>query len=848
MFKIALKSLMGHKLRMLLTIFSIIIGVSFVSGTYIFTDSMSSTFDTLFDDAYASIDLTVRPEEPEFGEASRSIEPSLLSTLESIEAVDIIEPEISGSAQLIGSNGELIGGNGPPTIGFSWTESKELNSLQIKEGNGRAPRTPGEVVIDINTAESNGLQIGDSVQIQTEVPVEEFTIVGLATFGEANTLAGATITGFEFSEAQRVFGLGENYSQISMTADDGVSAEDLKVQVDQVLYDGLESVTGDQQVSENLEEINEGLGFLTTALLAFAGISIFVGAFIIQNTFRIIVAQRSKELALLRSIGATRRQVVNMVVYEAFMVSVFASILGILAGIGISNALRAIGNALDLGLPVGELTLQPRTVYVSMAVGITVTVFSALMPAVKASRISPVEGMRDSEGAAPRRSLRNRALSGFGVSGAGAALLMYGLFSSVTNPVILVGAGAGIMFIGISIFAPLLSRPLANIIGIPIKLRYGLIGRIAVGNTKRSPRRTASTAAALMIGVSLVVLVSIFASSIKATVDDVIEGNFPGDITITSKLAQTDPVGATFPAEVSNIVESLDEVEQVSRMKYDFVKIAGDVTLIVAVEPDTFNQAIDLFPLNNNYDDLNIDTVYVREATLDEKNLSIGDSIDVEYAETGAKKLLITGSFEEAFDSPYLISDATYSANFSNDKDLLVVANLKEGIDPTVGKTAIEEALSVYPVVKAQDKGELVNEARTQIDQILALMSALLGFAVIIAVLGITNTLTLSVSERTRELGMLRAIGMTRSQIRRMIRAEAIIIAVFGAILGVAIGTFFGWALLRALQSTGLTSFSVPTAQIFVYMALSALAGVVAAILPSIKASRMNILNAINYE
>jgi len=847
MFKLALKSLLGHKLRMLLTVFSIVIGVSFIAGTYIFTDSMSKTFEGIFDNAYASVDVTVRATPPEFGDTQNSSVPeSLLETLKEIEAVDYIEPEVTGTAQLIDAEGDLIGGAGPPTLGYSWSDTEEFSIVELKEG-GRAPEGPGEIVIDVNTAEISELKVGDTVSVQASGPVEQFEIVGLITFGEANTLAGATLSVFEFNEAQRIFGLEGKYTQINMIADEGVSAEELKAEVDSVISSEYESVTGQEQKDESAEELNEGLGFITTALLSFAGISIFVGAFIIQNTFRIIVAQRSKELALLRAIGSTRNQVIGLVVYEAFIVSVVSSALGLLTGVALANSIRALSNAIGLGLPTSDFVIESRTIYVSFAVGILVTLFSTLMPAIKASRVSPVEGLSENESAAPRKSLRKRALSGMAVTSVGAAALMYGLYSPSSNSLALVGFGVGVMFIGVSIIAPLLSKSLANIIGWPVAKRYGIVGRIAKENTKRTPRRTASTAAALMIGVSLVTLVSIFASSIKATIDQVIDGNFPGDIIITSKIQQTEQFGAGFSANVANDVDSLDEIEQVTRLKFNIVKINGEVEFIAAIEPETFNDAIFL-DANNEYEDLDLNTVYVNEDKLESDNLEIGGTIDVEYALTGMKELKITGSFKEAYDSPYVISDETYALNFDSDKDLMVIANVADGVKHDDAMTAVKDKLKAYPVVQAQDKGEIITQTREQIDGLLALMSSLLGFAVIIAVLGITNTLTLSVTERTREIGMLRAIGMTRSHIRKMIRAEAIIIAVFGAVLGVVMGVFFGWALLQALEEVGLTSFSVPTAQIVSYLALSAFAGVIAAILPSFKASRMNVLDAINYE
>jgi len=342
-------------------------------------------------------------------------------------------------------------------------------------------------------------------------------------------------------------------------------------------------------------------------------------------------------------------------------------------------------------------------------------------------------------------------------------------------------------------------------------------------------------------------LFQFFASSIKATIDQVINGNFPGDFIVLSKKQQADPVGAILPNGVADDVKVLPEVGLVSRLKYDFLKINGNKTLIVAIEPTTFNDVFDVKPIDN-YTNLTENTVYIKEDILKSMNKKIGDSIKVEYPKTGQGELKITGTFKDTFDSPYFISDTTYRNNFYNDKDLYFVANLREGLDHTKGKEAIKNELKKYPLLQVQDKGELVEQTKTQINQVLALMGALLGFAIIIAVLGITNTLTLSVSERTREIGMLRAIGMTRPEVRKMIRSEAVIIALFGAILGIIMGIFFSWAILKSLEDIGFSVFSIPIIQLLGYLVLSAVAGVIAAILPSYRASKMNILDAINYQ
>lgn len=850
MFKVALKSLLGHKLRMFLTAFSIVIGVSFVAGSYIFTDSMSKTFNGIFENVYGSIDVTVRPKRADFaaGSATLKLPANTIDAIKELPEVDQVEGQIGGIAQLVKVDGTPIGGNGPPSLGFSWNEVPVLNALRIKDGNGRAPKAFGEVVIDANTSQKNALKLNDTVLVQATGQAKEFTIVGIANFGETDSLAGATLAAFSIDQAESLFGYNDEFTEISMTARDGVSSEELQTAVAKVIPENLEAVTGQQQSSEQLDQLNQGLGFVTTALLAFAAVSIFVGSFIIQNTFRIIISQRSKELALLRAIGASRGQVIRMVLYEALLIAILASALGVVAGIGVSSTLRAAANSAGLGLPTGDLTIAARTIYVSFAVGIGVTLVSALAPAVKASRIPPVEAMRDIEMSRPNESLRRRALLGLLTSVGGGALMMIGLFKDVSKPLYYVGAGAAIIFIGVAILAPLLTALVSNIVGAPLVLRYKLIGKIARQNTKRSPRRSASTASALMIGVSLVVFASILASSIRASVDVIVADNFPGDLIISPKNQQGDPAMIRIPEAVADDIAKLDEIELVSKSVIDYVDFGGSVRTIEAIDPEAFIEVANIGPVNNSYSELKKDTVYVYQETLTTLNKKVGDDLSVTYPDGQSKNVRISGSFSEAYQTEYLLSNETYAAYFPPNGISYAVANIASGVDLNDAKAAINKVLESYPTAFVQDKNELVADARKQIDQVLALMTVLLAFAIFIAVLGITNTLTLSVSERTREIGMLRAVGMTRPQTRQMIRAESIIIAVFGALLGVILGIFFAWAFLQALEDQGFKAFSIPVIQILVYLLMAAFAGVIAAIAPSYKASRMNILRAISYE
>ena len=495
MFKTAIKSLFAHKVRFVLTAVAIVLGVSLVAGTFIFTDTINAQFDTLLDDIYSGTDVSVRAESGEFSAATEPFPASIFVDVVAVEGVKAAEPGVGSiSLQVLDANGDPIGGQGAPTLGFSWGEIPELNPMQIKEGNGRAPEGPGEVVLDANTVTNAGFAIGDEVTIVGFTGPEQYELVGSASFGDTDSLLGATLVTFELEEAKRAFGFGDELTGILVQGESDVDAETLTARIAEVLPEGVEAVTGETEQNEQADAINEGLSFLSIGLLAFAGVAVFVGAFIIQNTFRIIVAQRTKELALLRAIGATGRQIRWMVILEALVIGFIGSVVGIVFGFGMAFGIRGLMNSAGFGVPPGALVLLPRTIIVALLVGMILTLLSALLPARKASRIPPVAAMREEAARTPRRSLQTRAIAGSIISGVGVALLAVGLFLSVENPVIYVAAGAAIAFIGVSVLAPLAAKPLADLIGWPLPRLFGISGTLARENTKRKPRRTASTA------------------------------------------------------------------------------------------------------------------------------------------------------------------------------------------------------------------------------------------------------------------------------------------------------------------------------------------------------------------
>ena len=850
MIKTAMKSLRAHKVRFFLTAVAIVLGVGLVAGTFIFTDTINAQFDTLLDDIYAGTDVSVRAESGDFSAATEPFPAAVFDDVVGVDGVQAAEPGVGSiSIQVLDSNGDPIGGQGAPTLGFSWGEIPALNPMQINEGNGRAPEGPGEVVLDVNTVTNAGFTIGDTITVVGFVGPERYELVGSASFGGTDSLLGATLVSFELVEAQRAFGFGDELTGILVQAEPDVDAETLTARIQTVLPAGVEAVTGETEQNEQAAEINEALSFLSIGLLAFAGVAVFVGAFIIQNTFRIIVAQRTKELALLRAIGATGRQVRWMVVIEALVIGLVGSIVGIAFGFVMAFGIRALMNTVGLGIPPGSLVLLPRTIIVALLVGMILTLLSSLLPARKASRIPPVAAMREEAARTPRRSLRTRAIAGIAITAVGVLLLSGGLFGSLSNAIAYVAAGAAVTFIGVSVLAPLAAKPLADIIGWPLPYLFGVSGVLAKENTKRKPRRTASTASALMVGVALVVFFSVFGSSTKASISETVFDLFPAELTFQST-NQNDP---QIPAPISPAfaveLRSYTELEVVSALQLGLAVIEGDEQLVGGIDSDTIEQVFSLKPVGGAIQALELpDSVIVSTDYMEERGWAVEDSITIEYSSTGAVRSMIVGVFEANDMGNIAISSHTFMDNFRYQGDALVFANTAEGVTVAQAQEAIAPTVDSYGNVKAQTKSDIVTEAETQIDQALALFTGLLLFAVIIAVLGITNTLTLSVFERTREIGLLRAVGMTRRQVRRMIRWEAVIVATFGALLGVGIGIVLGWAVVRALADEGLGAFSIPVGQVILALVLAAISGVVAAIWPARKASKMNILDAITTE
>jgi putative ABC transport system permease protein len=833
----SLRGLVAHKLRLALTALAIVLGVAFVAGTLILTDTIDRSLSGVIDDAYAGVDVAVRGTQAFPGAQREPVPAGLLRTVERVPGVRAAHGNITGYAQFIGRDGKAIGGNGPPTLGLSWDPDPQLSSLTLREG--RPPTGPDQVVIDAQTAKDHGFRVGQRVRIQFQGPSREFTISGIAGFGKTDSLAGASIAAFDNATAQRVLGSIGRYDTIDIAAAPGVSDTELTRRVAAVLPTGAEAISHSKLIHDQKNDIDKGLSIFRTALLVFAAISLFVGAFIILNTFSIIVAQRTRELALLRALGASPRQVTRLVRVEALAVGLLSSIIGLFAGIALAFGLVGLLSAFGAKLPDAGLRLTPQVVIVSLLVGTVVTLVASYGPSRRAARVPPVAALRDAaldESWSPWR----RSVIGGLATVAGVAALLIGLFANVSQAAIWVGVGALLVFIGVAALSPLFARPLAGIIGWPLA-RLGLPSRLGRENAMRNPRRTSSTAAALMIGLGLVTFVTVFASSIKASLGASLADSVRADLVLS-----TDQV--PFSPALAAKLRTLPQVGTVTEVRSGEFRFGDSNEQVQAINPAGAAATTDLGVSPGGLAALGRGGVLVSTTAAKDKHLAMGDTIPMRFAKTGVQRVPVVGTYSRGrfLWGDYLLSLKDYEANFTNQYDNPVRIAARPGVPVSRLQPAVKAAAAAFPSVKVQTPSEWKSDVEGNIDALLNLIYALLGLAIVIALLGIVNTLALSILERTREIGLLRAVGMGRRQVRAMIRSESVIVSVLGALLGVIVGIFFGWALTGSIDF--LTELSIPVGTLILFLVLAAIAGVLAALGPARRASRMDVLQAIHSE
>ena len=853
MTRLTLRSLAARKLRTALTALAVVLGVAMISGTYVLTDTIDRAFSDIYQRAAEGVDVTVTPKQAieDSFEEEQPLDAAILERVRRVDGVAVASGEVFSEVALNGKDGKPLDTRGAPTFAASAGPDR-VEPFDAAEG--RLPQADDEVALDRDTARDEGFGIGDTVTVTGDQGAKRYALVGIAKYGDVDSLAGASVVLMTLPEAQRVTDRAGKLDEISVAGVEGTPPEQLRGRVAAAVRGApVEVMTGQQNADRETEQTAEDLGFLRTALLVFGGIALFVGGFVIHNTFTITIAQRTRELALLRILGGSRRQVLWSVMLEALLIGVAASVVGLLGGLLVAPGIVALFKALGFELPGGSTVVEARTVVVALAVGIGVTVGSSLGPVLRATRVPPLAAMREGVGL-PRRAGRMRMIVAALLAAGGAAALLAGLVgdSSGSSTAGLLGLGAAAIFLATALFSPQLVRPLARAIGAPLERAFGLTGRLARENATRNPARTASTAAALMIGLALVTFVSIFAAGFRGSVDRVVDRAFAGDLTV-----RHDNGWAPLPAATRDAVAALPDVEAASGVRFSTSKVegAGSETFTVGVDPATFASGYKAQWKRGSDATLRAlrdDQVVVDHNWAVDNGIGVGDRLRVLTTAGKRVTLTVAGELDEGqaglIGGGLLVGNRALQRYWDERRDAFIFLTFRPGADAAAARRQVDRLLDRrFPVAETQDREEVKETQAGMINGMLSLFYALLALSVIVSLFGIVNTLALSIHERTRELGMLRAIGTSRRQVRAMIRLESAITALIGAVLGVALGTLFAYVISQPLEADGF-GFVLPGGTLVVLVALAAAAGIVAAIGPARRASKVDVLRALAYE
>ncbi len=860
MWKATIKGVLARKVRLALTALAIVLGVSFVTGTYVLTDTLKGSFDTVFSQFASGVDVAVSRNAPAGRDAKSPRMPeSVLQRIQAAAGVGRASGVVNGDAKFVDAQGAPIQNGFAPTIGLSWNgPPKNVGPLTIVTG--RPPVGADEVAMDSGTAKADGFVVGDTVRVlaQNEA-AKPYRIAGIFGVGSAQTFAGISLAAFDTPTAQVLFGAGSTYDAFYVQAKSGVPPAQIIKVLKAELGSRYQVLSASELATTTGAPVRQGLSFLNDALLGFAGIGLFVGAFIIANTFTILIQQRTRELGLLRALGASGRQVLWSVIGEAVIVGLIAAVSGFVLGIGLAKAMLAFLPTVGFDVPGGGLVIIARTAIAAFVVGLVVTVASAVWPALRAARIPPIAAINDSQpkvvGPLVRRAILGAILVALGVG-----FIVYGLTARGPFPgglnldqpadgVKVVGLGAITFFIGISVLGPLVARQLSRIVGRPLPSIFGITGTLARNNAMRNPRRTNATSFALVIGLSLVCLVSIFAASAKTSVSRSLETGLRADFVLTAKSF------AGFSTEVQPTVKALPEVDGAANLRFGSIRIRDKFEdQVTGTDPDSISKLINLDFVAGNASGMKTGGMLVDQNDARGYKLKVGDSLQLEMAQGGKVSVPVVGiyrnrQFTGGVPVNFIISNDRFTTGFGkNQQDTFLFVGAKNG-EIGAARSAMKAGLGTpYPNVKVQTRSEFQTNQLRQIQTILNVFIALLLLSLVIATLGIVNTLLLSVYERTRELGLLRAVGMSRRQVRRMVRSESVIIAVIGCLVGIGMGLFWGWAFIKALSRQGISTFTIPFELLAASLVGAALVGMGAALIPAWRAGRLDILEAIAEE
>jgi len=833
--RVTIKGLVAHKFRLALTSIAVVLGVTFMAGAFVLTDTIGGVFEDLFGSALKGVAVAVRSRAQlsspgpgnGIGTGREPVPASLVSVVGGVRGVKNTAGSYSAEyAQFIDRHGKPITNGRAPNFGGAWVEAPGLNhGYRLRHG-GKPPRSGTQLAMDAGTAKRYHYKVGDRVKVAfSAVPAREFTISGIFDLASSDVSVGATFAAFDTETAQQVLGRPGHFDVIYASSDPGVSQTELRNRVARKLPRSLEVITGKQLTDQTVSDIKKTIGFFNTFLLVFAFVALFVGAFIIYNTFSIIVSQRARELALIRALGASGAQVTSSVAAEAIATGVVSSAFGVLAGIGLAIGVQALLKTIGFTLPSGATKVLPRTVIVSMIMGSVITFVSALAPARRAARVPPVAAMRDL--ATTPSSGKKRFVIGAIFTVVGVVLLGVGLFGHVKSRDVpggaagVVGAAGFFVVLGVAMLSALAARPLARVLGAGPARYDGISGQLARENAMRNPRRTASTAAALMIGLALISLVTIFGSSAKESLNRVLNETIASDFFLTTENR------TGFSREVVARLNRQPATAEAVGFRFGPWKLKDETKFLIAVAPDHLEQNIGLKMQSGSVAGLRDGGLLIFKDVAKEHHWKVGDTVEMRFAKNNLVPvpIVIDGVYGEnrAVGSNYVLSQHDFERNFTDQFDVFAGVRTPPGFTHGETRAAIKNVLRDFPNVKAQDQSEFKRAQEASFNAFLNFTLVLLLFSVLIAVLGIINTMALSLFERTRELGLLRAVGMSRPQTRIMVRWEAAIVSVFGALLGLAIGVVFGRAIVLALANQGVT-FALPQSSLFAIVVLAVVA------------------------
>jgi putative ABC transport system permease protein len=853
----AVRALSARKLRTALTALAIVLGVAMVSGTFVLTDSIDQAFDRIFTDVREGSSVVITGKSAFDLSAESALTPppfdeSVLDRVRTLPGVAATEGSVTGEAQIIGEDGKALVYGGAPNLGFSIdTESADpdtspFNPLTLESGDWPGPN---EVAIDRATAEKEGFRPGQEIGVQAEGPTQRLRLAGTFKFGSVDTIGGATLAAFALPTAQRLFGKEGKLDEIAVAAKPGVSEQELVSQIEEVLPPTAQVRTGEEQAKEDAEGTDEFITFLRGFLLAFGGIALFVGAFVIANSLSITIAQRTREFATLRTLGASRRQVLGAVVLEALIVGVIASLIGLFLGLALAKLLFWLFDAVGFTLPNTGLVFQTRTIVVSLLLGVLVTLIASLRPAVRATRVPPIAAVREGATLPEGRLARFRIPGAILLAALGFAGILYGLFRDglgTTEILLAMGLGALLVFLGVSLFASRLVPALATALGWPSAKVGGAAGELARSNAKRNPTRTASTAAALMIGLALVTLVAVLGAGIRETFNDAVDDLARGEFYAITAQNNFSPI----PVSAAEQAEQTPGVRTVASVRAGEALIFGDADFFTAVDPD-IGRVLTLDWVRGSprvFSQLGRDGAFVDEDFAEDHNLRLGSPVEVLTPQGRRLRFRVKGIFDPPPGGspfgPVTVSSAVFDANYDNPKNLYSFVIMNGGVSAQ-NEQRLERTLASFPNAKVADGEQFKENQAAGLSSILNILYVLLALSIVISLFGIVNTLVLTVFERTRELGMLRAIGMTRRQVRRLIRHESIVTALIGAALGIALGLIFGALLVARID---FIEFTLPTTQLILFAIAAIVVGLIAALFPARRAARLNVLEALQYE